>query len=228
MVPANIHKNYPIPSIQRLPVYLRFLKELRLQGEEGVSCTKIADELGQLSVQVRKDLAITGLAGRPKVGYKVKELITAIETFLGWDKEMRAFLVGAGSLGSAILGYSGFVKFGLHVIAAFDTDQDKVGKTIHHCPVHHLDELTCMGNDKKIDIGILTVPSGAAQSVANLLVDVGVRGIWNYTPIRLTLPDHVICEQVKLSASFAVLSSALKSQKMKSEKPERIKSECGE
>jgi len=213
VIPTNTRKNYPSPSIQRLPVYLRFLKELRLLGEESVSCTKIADELGQLSVQVRKDLAITGIAGRPKVGYKVNDLIVAIETFLGWDKEMRAFLVGAGSLGSAILGYSGFTRFGLRVVAAFDTDRDKVGKTIHHCPVHHLDELTCMGNDKKIDIGILTVPAGAAQPVADLLVDIGVRGIWNYTPIRLLLPPHVVCEQVKLSASFAVLSCAIKSQK---------------
>ena len=213
MIPANTQKSYPVPSVQRLPVYLRFLKELRLLGEENISCTKIADELGQLSVQVRKDLAITGIAGRPKVGYKVDDLVAAIESFLGWDKEMRAFLVGAGSLGSAILGYCGFTRFGLHVVAAFDTDQDKVGKPIHHCPVHHLDELPGMGSNEKIDIGILTVPSGAAQSVADRLVDVGVRGIWNYTPIRLILPAHIVCEQVKLSASFAVLSCALKSQK---------------
>ena len=202
-------KNYPVPSIQRLPVYLRFLKEQRLKGETGVSCTKIAEELGQLSVQVRKDLAITGISGRPKVGYKIDDLINAIEEFLGWNAKTRAFLVGAGSLGSAILGYQGFLSFGLEVVAAFDTNREKLGTTIHGCPVHHIDELTCMGLDKKIDIGILTVPSGAAASVARLLVDVGVRGIWNYTPVRLELPEHIVCEQVKLSASFAVLSRAL-------------------
>lgn len=202
-------KNYPVPSIQRLPVYLRFLKEQRLKGETGVSCTKIAEELGQLSVQVRKDLAITGISGRPKVGYKIDDLIEAIETFLGWNGKTRAFLVGAGSLGSAILGYQGFSAFGLEVVAAFDTNREKLGTTIHGCPVHHIDELTCMGLDKKIDIGILTVPAHVAQSVAKLLVDVGVRGIWNYTPVRLELPDNIVCEQVKLSASFAVLSRAL-------------------
>ena len=202
-------KNYPVPSIQRLPVYLRFLKEQRLRGETGVSCTKIAEELGQLSVQVRKDLAITGISGRPKVGYKIDDLINAVEEFLGWNSKTRAFLVGAGSLGSAILGYQGFSSFGLEVVAAFDTNREKLGTTIHGCPVHHIDELTCMGLDKKIDIGILTVPASSAAAVAKLLVDVGVRGIWNYTPVRLELPEHIVCEQVKLSASFAVLSRAL-------------------
>ena len=202
-------KNYPIPSIQRLPIYLRFLKEQRIQGETGVSCTQIADELGQLSVQVRKDLAITGISGRPKVGYQIDDLINAIEVFLGWDKTTHAFLVGAGSLGSAILGYKGFTSFGLQIVAVFDNDPNKLGNTIHGCQVFSIDEMIGMELDKKIDIGILTVPANAAQSVANLLVDVGVRGIWNYTPIRLDLPDHVVCEQVKLSASFAVLSQAI-------------------
>ena len=211
-------KIYPVPSIQRLPVYLRFLKEKRMKGESGVSCTKIAEELGQLSVQVRKDLAITGISGRPKVGYKIDDLINAIEEFLGWNTKTRAFLVGAGSLGSAILGYPGFSSFGLEVVAAFDTNREKLGTTIHGCPVHHIDELTCMGLDKKIDIGILTVPSGAAASVAKLLVDVGVRGIWNYTPVRLELPENIVCEQVKLSASFAVLSRALITSQLQQQK----------
>ena len=202
-------KNYPIPSIQRLPVYLRFLKELRYTGETGVSCTQIAEELGQLSVQVRKDLAITGITGRPKVGYRIDDLINAIEVFLGWNRSTRAFLVGAGSLGSAILGYKGFSSFGLEVVAAFDVAPAKLGKTIHDCPVYHIDRIIDMGRDHKIDIGILTVPAQAARRVANLLVDVGVRGIWNYTPVRLELPEHVVCEQVKLSESFAVLSRAL-------------------
>jgi len=180
-----------------------------MKGETGVSCTKIAEELGQLSVQVRKDLAITGISGRPKIGYKIDDLIEAIEAFLGWNVKTRAFLIGAGSLGSAILGYQGFSAFGLEIVAAFDTNKEKLGTVIHGCPVHHIDKLTCMGLDKKIDIGILTVPAKAAQSVAKLLVDVGVRGIWNYTPVRLELPSHIVCEQVKLSASFAVLSRAL-------------------
>ncbi|MCL2624941.1 MAG: redox-sensing transcriptional repressor Rex [Planctomycetaceae bacterium] len=205
----EVTKIHPIPSIQRLPVYLRFLKEQRLKGETGVSCTQIAVELGQLSVQVRKDLAITGISGRPKVGYRIDDLITAIEVFLGWNCITRAFLVGAGSLGSAILGYRGFSSFGLKIVAAFDIIPEKLGTMIHNCPVYHLDEMIGMGQNHNIDIGILTVPAQAARGIANSLVDVGVRGIWNYTPVRLDLPEHIVCEQVKLSESFAVLSRAL-------------------
>jgi redox-sensing transcriptional repressor len=203
-------KSFPIPSIQRLPVYLRFLKEQKNRGNTLVSCTQIAEEFGQLSVQVRKDLAITGISGRPKIGYRINELIDAIEGFLGWNRKIKAFLIGAGSLGSAILGYEGFAEHGLHIVAAFDVDPAKIGRSIHHCPVFDLQQMLGMGQNAGIEIGILTVPSSAAQEVANTLVQIGVQGIWNYTPIRLDIPQEIICEEVKLSASFAVLSSRLK------------------
>ncbi len=203
-------KSFPIPSIQRLPVYLRFLKEQQGRGETLISCTRIAEEFGQLSVQVRKDLSLTGISGRPKIGYRVDELVDAIQLFLGWDRPTRAFLVGAGSLGSAILGYDGFADHGLRIVAAFDTDPKKIGQTVHHCPVFDLKEIVERGKGENIDIGILTVPSLAAQEVARLLVQVGVGGIWNYTPVRLELPPGVVCEEVKLSASYAVLSNRLK------------------
>ena len=205
-------KSFPIPSVQRLPVYLRFLKEQRSRGESLISCTRIAEEFGQLSVQVRKDLSMTGISGRPKIGYRVDELIDAIESFLGWDKTTNAFLVGAGSLGSAILGYEGFVEHGLRVVAAFDTDPMKIGQTIHRCPVYDLKELVEHGRDRQIELGILTVPFSAAQEIARLLVQIGVRGIWNYTPVRLEIPADIVCENVKLSASFAVISSRLKKE----------------
>lgn len=202
-------RSCPIPSIQRLPVYLRYLKEAKSKGESVVSCTRIADEFNQFSVQVRKDLAITGISGRPKVGYQIADLIEAIEAFLGWDKSTTAFLIGVGSLGSAILGYSGFAEHGLHILAAFDCDPTKIGTTVHGCHVYGLDELAQRGSQANVDIGILTVPAPVAQEAANRLTEIGVRGIWNYTPRRLDLPKEIICEDVKLSASFAVLSNRL-------------------
>ncbi len=203
-------KTYPIPSIQRLPVYLRFLKELGEEGETVVSCTRIAEEFGQLSVQVRKDLAITGITGRPKVGFRIDELIQAVEKFLGWDQPSPAVLVGAGSLGSAILGYKGFAEHGLEILAAFDSDSRKIGKKVHGCPVKDIKKLSPIDHQGEVLIGILTVPAEAAQETADLLVEIGVQGIWNYTPVRLDLPESVVCEDVKLSASFAVLSSRLR------------------
>lgn len=209
-MPISSVKSFPVPSIQRLPAYLRFLKEQRDRGDVLVSCTRIAEEFGQLSVQVRKDLSITGITGRPKVGYRIMELIDAIEDFLGWNRKTRAFLVGAGSLGSAILGYKGFVEHGLEILAAFDINPDKIGRVIRQCPVYDLKELPARGRGAQIDIGILTVPSAAVQEVASMLCGIGVHGIWNYTPVRLDLPPEIICEEVKLSASFAVLANRLK------------------
>jgi redox-sensing transcriptional repressor len=202
-------KSFPVPSIQRLPIYLRFLKSQQSCGIELISCTQISEQLGQLSVQVRKALAITGITGRPKIGYRVDELIEAIESFLGWDKTINAFLVGVGSLGSAILGYDGFVEHGLRIVAAFDVDPQKVGQRIRHCPVYALNELVERSRNQRIELGILTVPSSSAQEVAQLLIQTGVRGIWNYTPVRLEIPPDIVCESGKLSASFAVLTKRL-------------------
>lgn len=203
------NQNSPVPSIQRLPSYLRLLKKAKVAGEDVISCTRIAEEFGQLSVQVRKDLAMTGVSGRPKVGYQVSHLIDAIEQFLGWDKKMTACLVGAGSLGSAILKYDGFLEHGLQIIAAFDADPVKVGQDLHHCPILAMSMLFDFTQGKAIDIGIITVPATSAQTVADALVQVGVKGIWNYSPRKLDLPPEIICEDVKLSSSFAVLTNRL-------------------
>ena len=115
MIPT---KNLPTPSIRRLPGYLRLLKAARARGERVTSCTRIAEELGQQSVQVRKDLSVTGVSGRPKVGYSIDELIDAIQDFLGWNRKTNAFLVGAGNLGSAIINYEGFAEHGLKFSSA--------------------------------------------------------------------------------------------------------------
>ena len=203
-------RSFPLPSIQRLPVYLRFLKEQQDRGENIVSCTRIAEEFGQLSVQVRKDLAITGIIGRPKVGYRIGELINAIEDFLGWNTKTCACLVGAGSLGKAILGYEGFAEHGLDIRCAFDVDPQIVGTTIHGRPVYNISEIKKIGDQHQFVIGILTVPATAAQRAVNALLEIGVRAFWNYTPTQLDLPLGVVCENVKLSASFAVLSSRMK------------------
>ena len=209
-------RNLPTPSVQRLPVYLRLLKEARRHGDDVVSCTRIAEEFGQRSVQVRKDLAITGVSGRPKVGYRVDELIEAIERFLGWDVKTTAFLVGAGNLGRAILNYDGFVEHGLDVVAAFDANPALYGQTINGRLVHSLDQIAPMAErlrreqGRVVEMGVITVPARAAQTVADKLVAIGVRAIWNYAPVQLDLPRDVVYEEVKLSASFAVLTNRLR------------------
>ncbi len=199
----------PLPSVRRLPTYLRLLQTLKARGRDVVSCTHISEELGLVSTQVRKDLAMTGIVGKPKVGYNVQALISAIEKFLGWNNTRDAFVVGAGDLGRALLGYQGFAEFGLRLVAAFDVDPAKIGASVHGKEIFHLDKLRDLALRMHVLMGVLTVPAAAAQEAANFMVQSGMRAIWNYTPVKLEVPSTVIVEDVKLSASLAVLSSRL-------------------
>ncbi|MDD3470221.1 MAG: redox-sensing transcriptional repressor Rex [Thermoguttaceae bacterium] len=205
----RIPPNVPLPSVRRLPGYLRYLQSLERAGREVVSCTHIADELSLVSTQVRKDLAITGIVGKPKVGYLVGELIEAIEDFLGWNNTSDAFLVGAGSLGSALLGYEGFADYGLNLVAGFDVDPRKVGTTIHDKPIFSVERLVELSQRMHVHIGVLTTPPNVAQEAANCMVRSGFRAIWNYTVVQLNVPSNIVVEDVKLTSSFAVLSSRL-------------------
>ena len=198
-----------LPTVRRLPAYLRLLYSLQSRGRDVVSCTHIADELGLVSIQVRKDLAAIGVVGKPKIGYQLPALITAIRDFLGQNNTRDAFLAGAGCLGGALLGYDGFKEYGLNLVAGFDVNPAKIGTQIHGREIFSLQKLPDLAERLHVLIGILTVPAEAAQDVANLMVLSGMRAIWNYTPVKLEVPDIVIVEDVKLAASLAVLSSRL-------------------
>jgi redox-sensing transcriptional repressor len=188
---------------------LQLLYSLQVRGRNVVSCTKISDELGLSSIQVRKDLAATGIVGKPKVGYEIPALINAIRDFLGMNNTSDAFLVGVGCLGGALLGYDGFQEFNLNLVAGFDINSEKIGTEIHGKPIFALEKFPELAERMHILIGILTVPAAVAQDVANLMVLSGIRAIWNYTPKKLEVPDIVVVEDVKLAASLAVLSNRL-------------------
>ena len=198
-----------LPTVRRLPMYLHLLKELDTQGREFVSSTHIGEKLGLDSVQVRKDLASTGIVGKPKIGFYVPALIGAIESYLGWDNSKDAFLIGVGSLGSALLGYAGFQKRGLNIIAAFDNDPEKVGNLIRGVEVLSLDKLPDLAERMNIHLGILTVPMESAQEIADVMVLAGIRGIWNFTQTYLQVPESVFVQDEDLAAGLAVLSVRL-------------------
>jgi len=202
-------KAVPEPTLKRLPLYHRFLKEVQGSGKETVSCTDIGLELNLDPTQVRKDLETAGINGRPRVGYLVGNVVEGIEEFLGWKKVNEAFLVGAGSMGAALLGYHKFEECGLKIVAAFDTDPAKVGKRIHGKHVLALEKLPDLADRMHILIGIITVPAGHAQEIAELMVQGGIRAIWNFAPIRLRLPSHIIVHNEDLYCSLASLSQKL-------------------
>lgn len=185
---------------------MRLLRQLRVEGEQKISCTRIARELDLDSTQVRKDLALTGTTGRPRIGYELSPLIEAIESFLGWNEESDAFLVGAGSLGRALIGYENFRSCGLNIAAAFDVSAEKVGTEIYGRKIHHLDDMPGMAATLGVRTGILTVPAQAAQAASDVMVASGITGIWNFAPMKLDVPEHVLVENVELVSSLAVLS----------------------
>jgi len=199
----------PLPTIRRIPSYLRLLYEYRKEGREWISATDIAERLSLKPIQVRKDMAFTGITGKPKKGFVVNDLIDSIREFLGWDMMSDTVIVGTGALGSALIGYSGFSEHGLNIIGAFDNDTSKIGTFIHGRKVHALDDITAVINDSNVTIGIITVPASAAQDVADKLVEAGIKGIWNFSPVKLRVPDSVIVEKEDLSSGLAVLSVKL-------------------
>ncbi len=199
----------PDPTLRRLPHYLHLLLYLKEQGLKDVSSTIIANELGLDSTQVRKDIQYTGIVGKPKTGFDVEKLINAIQVCLNWNRFENAFLVGAGSLGTAMLGYKQFKEYGLNFVAAFDIDEDKVGKKIHGIEVLNIDRLPVLAQLMKIHFAALTVPSKAAQSCADIMVKGGIIGIWNFVPTKIKVPDHIIVENAQFSQSLAVLTRKL-------------------
>jgi len=199
----------PVNTLRRLPSYLQYLRKLAARGRDVVSCTHLGEHLHLDPTLVRKDLQATGIVGKPKVGYSVPALIAAIEHLLGWDNVTDAFLVGAGSLGTALLGYDGFREHGLNIVAAFDVDPAKIGTTIHGKQVLPLDQFADLAARLHIHIGIITVPAESAQEVADLMVLSGIKAIWNFAPTDVQVPAGVIVENVRLSASLAVLSTRL-------------------
>jgi redox-sensing transcriptional repressor len=196
----------PQPSLGRLPQYHHYLVDLAASGVSQVSCSVIGRDLSLVPVQVRKDLEYTGIIGKPKTGYVVAELILAIETFLGWNNVTEAFLVGAGNLGTALLGHERFSKYGLRIVAAFDTDSGKVGQQIHEKTVLPLEKLADLAQRMSIHLGIITAPAEAAQAVADEMVKGGIQAIWNFAPVKLKVPAHIIVHNEDLYSTLASLS----------------------
>ena len=197
--------------LKRLPGYLAYLKALPQDAPANISATTLANALGMGEVQVRKDLAMVSDGGRPKVGYQRESLIDDIEQFLGYDNSTDAVLVGAGKLGQALCDYSGFGAYGLHILAAFDI-MPSISFTGKGIPVHYMHQLEEFCRTNKVRMAIITVPAAQAQQVCNRLIDCGIRAIWNFAPVHLEVPEHILVQNEDMATSLAVLSMHLQAQ----------------
>ena len=195
-----------LPTIRRLPTYLYKLSEMRKAGVSIVATPELARYMNLGEIVIRKDLAITGVTGQPGVGYKVKELIDAIKSYLNWDNDSEAVLVGAGSLGSALLGYEGFEEYGLRIIAAFDSDPEKIGLEVRGRSVFDVDRLEELVARLQVRMGIICVPAAFGQEVADRMVRGGIKAIWNFANVSLKVPDDVIVQREVIAGGLAVLS----------------------
>ncbi|MGM9644912.1 MAG: redox-sensing transcriptional repressor Rex [Eubacteriales bacterium] len=203
---------YSIPkaTLGRLPQYLQYLRDLPKTQGSTISATAIAKGLSLGEVQVRKDLAAVSGAGKPKVGYEIKNLICDLERHLGYDRLTEAVLVGAGKLGKALLDYDGFEEFGVKIAAAFDRDEQVIRKenksSKEILPIEALDSF-CKEHDVKI--GIITVGQSSAQQVCDRLVSCGITAIWNFAPCALKVPSGVLLKQENLALSLAHLNNQI-------------------
>lgn len=204
-----------VPKIvaSRLSLYLRELQGMVRNGRETISSGQLAELLNLTSAQVRRDLAHFGHFGHRGIGYRCRELIPAIRKILGTDQNWPVVLVGAGNLGRALLGYKGFGQQGFHIVAALDVDLSKVHSDIEGIRVEHLDLLPEIVKKHKITIGMIAVPANQAQLVVDRLVSAGIKGIVNFAPVTITLPEWVSQVGVDLAmeleqVSFSVVNRA--------------------
>lgn len=204
----------PAPSLRRLPVYYRHLIQVLEGGRTGVSSKELGEAAGVPDAQVRKDLGYLSYEGRPGVGYDVRLLTVCLEEFLGLANDKDAVLVGFGNLGRALAYYPGFERYGLHIVAIFDSDPAKQGRLPDGRQIFPAEKLTDLVRRLQIRIGIITVPEAAAQSVADALIAGGVQVIWNFASCRLSVPADVLVKNEDLAAELATLSHHITRRKL--------------
>ena len=195
------YQKIPEATIRRLSRYSRCLEEMEEKGEKVVSSAQLANKCIVNAAQVRKDLAYFGEFGVRGVGYYVKDLLNNIKEILGSNKEWRMALIGVGNLGSSLLAYKDFLKQNYTIVAAFDIDppkvigrvSEKLGKPVE---IFHINRIKEVARERKIEIGLITTPPSEAQNVADILVEAEVKGILNFAPAQITVPEGFTVKNV--------------------------------
>ncbi len=191
--------------------YLCLTTDKKLNRSEWISSSTIAKYFNIDDTQVRKDLAKLSIKGTPRKGFKTKTVIDTIRHALGLDEINNAVIVGAGRLGGAIAEYKGFKNFGLYIVAFFDTDKKKIGKKIAGSPVYHPEKIHKIVAENKVQLGMLVCPEQAAQGSADLLIEAGIKAIWNFSPTNISVPEGVFVRNEHISVGLAELCYYIKS-----------------
>lgn len=193
-------------TIDRLPLYYRTLRLAQDDGMDIISSDELGRRLELPPEQIRKDLALFGQFGKKGVGYYVNELKFNVGKILGLDNHWNIAIVGIGHLGVALANYQNFIALGFNLVALFDNDPNIIGKTVNHVKVKSIDELQSCAKNLKIDIGVIAVPAQFAQQVADKLVKANIKGIWNFAPVKMRVPEDVKIVNEDLSVGLSRLS----------------------
>jgi redox-sensing transcriptional repressor len=196
----------PLTTVNRLSLYLRVFSQIEKSGSDTISSRELALLSGINPAQVRKDLAYFGQFGRRGVGYPVSDLKREIRGILGLNRDWKACIVGAGRLGQALMMYSGFGSYNFQIVAAFDTDGEKVGWELEGIRIYDLSQIGELAKEKKIEIAILAVPATAAQEVANQVVAARIPAILNFAPAYLSVPEATLLRNVDFSSELETLT----------------------
>ena len=206
-------KKIPEGAISRLFAYLREVRSLVNMNIRRISSAELGQRINLSDAQVRKDFGYFGQFGVSGSGYNTQGLKLVLERILGKDKTWNVAVIGVGDLGSALLAYPGFRQHGLDIVAAFDVDVRKIGRRVKNIIIQSVDAMAKVIKDKKISIGIITVPMKNAQEVADMLVKSGVECILNFAPISLNVPEKIKVKDVDLSRELETLSYFLVNKK---------------
>ena len=210
----------PEATIRRLSRYSRRLEEMEERGESVISSAQLAIRCAVNAAQVRKDLAYFGQFGIRGVGYYVRDLLRDIKHVLGLNREWRMAVFGIGNLGSALLSYKNFLKQNYKIAAAFDIDpsrvigrlSEKFGKPVEVLHISRLKEVT---RERSIDIGVITTPASEAQTVADLIVDAGIKGILNFAPAQIIVPEGFVVKDVLFTTALDNLAYLLSTEDLR-------------
>ncbi|WP_158738719.1 redox-sensing transcriptional repressor Rex [Alteribacillus sp. YIM 98480] len=200
----------PQATAKRLPLYYRFLENLHASGKQRVSSTELSEAVKVDSATIRRDFSYFGALGKKGYGYNVDYLLSFFRKTLDQDEVTKVFLVGVGNLGTALLKYNFSKSDNTQIVSAFDVRKDIIGEEISGVEIYHLDKIKQVKDKNDASVAILTVPAAVAQQTADTLVEAGIKGILNFTPARITVPDHIRVHHIDLSVELQTLVYFLK------------------
>ncbi len=201
----------PEPTLRRLPWYLAYVKMLDGKHQVHVSSTQIAKTLNVDASQIAKDLSFLNIKGKTRIGYEVHPLARALNEFLGFKHRHNAFLIGTGSLGSALMRDLGLMQYGLNIVAGFDIDPSIVGRNVGDIPVLDFSMFPDKQRSTGVSIAIIAVPAQNAQEVANTLVQNNIKAIWNFTPFRIKVPRNIVLQNTSIYSDLAIMYNRMES-----------------